>query len=112
MQFYFSKRAIVAIKNEDSLCLARTLAVGIAKNNVENVIAKEKINAEKVYQSIRKGDQQRLSSAQKRKALEYHEPAGIPTNCQCSLLDIPTFADVLHLDIVVFVAHLNNKVLY
>ena len=37
----FSKRAIVAIKNEDSLCLARALAVGIAKNNVENAIATE-----------------------------------------------------------------------
>ena len=68
--------AIVAIKNEDSLCLARALAVGIAKNNVESAIAKEKINAEKLYQSIRKGDQKRLSSAQKTKALEYHELAG------------------------------------
>ena len=108
----FSKRAIVAIKNEDSLCLARALAVGIAKNNVKNAIATEKINAEKVHQSIGKGDQKRLSSVQKRKALEYHELAGVPTNRQCSLLDIQLFEDVLDVDVIVFAAHLNNKVLY
>ena len=102
----FSKRAIVSINN-----LARALAVSIAKNNVEKANDGEKTNAEKIYRNIQKGDQKRQISAQKRKALEYQALAGVPTDPQSSLLDIPFFEDVLDTD-VVFAAYLNNKVLY
>ena len=108
----FSKRAIVSINNDDNLCLARALAVGIAKNNVDKANDREKSNAEKIYKNIRKGDQKRQTSVQKRKALEYQALAGVPTDRQSSLLDIPFFEDVLDTDIIVFAAHLNNKVLY
>ena len=48
----FSKRAMVSINNDDNLCLARALAVGIAKNNVEKANDGEKANAEKIYRNI------------------------------------------------------------
>ena len=45
-------------------------------------------------------------------ALEYHAMANVPTDQPCKLTDIVEFEQALNLDIFVFAAHLNNKVLY
>ena len=50
----FSKRALVSINNDDNLCLARALAVGIAKNNVGKVNDEETANAEKFTETSKK----------------------------------------------------------
>ena len=65
-----------------------------------------------MYPTIRKGDQGRRTSLQKRKAEEYHTLAGVSQSQPCNLLDIPLFEEVLDVEVIVFAAHLNNEVLY
>ena len=45
-------------------------------------------------------------------ALLYHSLAQIPTDRPCTLLDIPNFERALDIQVVVFAAHLGNKVIY
>ena len=106
-----SKRSLVSINNEDYLCLARSIAVGIAFNLLQGASEKDRPSMLKHYNNMRKGDRNR-NSLQKKTALRYHNLAGVPTNRPCSILDIPMFEQVLNIHVVVFAAHLNNKVMY
>ena len=92
-------------------CGARSIAVGIAFNLLQGASEKDRPSMLKHYNNMRKGDRNR-NSLQKKTALHYHNLAGVPTNRPCSILDIPMFEQVLNINVVVFAAHLSNKVMY
>ena len=96
-----SKRSLVSIENRDLLCFARALAVGMAKNAML-----------RRYQTMRDGDKKGKNSLQKRTAEEYHDLAGVPKDRPFSLLDVPIFEEALNVNIIIFAAHLTNKILY
>ena len=107
-----AKKSIVTINNTDHLCLARSIAVGLAHWDVEHADTEEtKREAKKAYIHIKKGDRQ-YSTRQKKMALQYHVVAGVPTDRPCSLMDISKFEDVLDVDVYVFAAHVNQKLVY
>ena len=101
-----AKRSIVSINNDDSLCLARSIAVCIARRLVEESNDDPEVKAQ--YQNIRKGNRRK----QKDKALHYYSLANVPIDRPCSLSDIQNFEKVLNIQVVVFAAHLGNKVIY
>ena len=45
-------------------------------------------------------------------ALQYHQMAGVPADKGCSLADISKFEKALNIDVYVFAAHLNQKLMY
>ena len=101
-----AKRSIVAINNNDNLCLARSIAVCIARRIAEE--SNDDPIVKKAYKAIRQGDRRQ----QKDKALEYHSLAEVPTDRPCTLSDIHKFENALNIQVVVFAAHLGNKVIY
>ena len=108
-----SKKSVVSIRNQDYMCLARALAVSLAHLDFQEAKggAKEREMRNR-YNLVRKGDRNRKTSVQKKKAIEYHRLAGIQTDRPTSLSDIPKFEDALDIDIYIFAAHLNQKLLY
>ena len=108
-----AKRSMVTIKNRDHLCLARALAVSIAYLDMINSPTEaEKKKAEKNYRNIRNGDMKCKQSLQKRKAEEYQKLAGLPVDRPCSLTDISKFEEALDVDVYVFAAHVNQRIIY
>ena len=68
-----AKKSIVTINNRDYLCLARAITVCLAHWEVANVeLDSAKREARKAYNYMRKGDQNRRNSQQKKMALQYH----------------------------------------
>ena len=101
-----AKKSIVQIKNDDNLCLARSIAVCLARcEKEESSNAPEK---SKRYALMRNSNR----SLQKDTALQYQIQAQIPTDRACTLSDIPSFERALDIQVVVYAAHLGNKVIY
>ena len=108
-----AKKSIVTISNRDHLCLARAIAVCLAHWEVVNVETDAaKREARKAYNNMRKGDQNRRNSQQKKMALQYHALAGVPTDRPCSLANISKFEEALDVDVYVLAAHVNKRIVY
>ena len=101
-----AKRSIVRINNDDNLCLARSIAVCIARREKEE--SNDAPEKTKRYGLMRKSDR----NLQRDTALQYHNLAQIPTDRPCTLLDIPSFERALDIQVVVFASHIGNKVIY
>ena len=101
-----AKRSIVRINNDDNLCLARSIAVCVARREKEE--SNDSPAEKKRYNMMR----QSAKRLQRDTALQYHNLAQIPTDRPCTLLDIPSFERALDIQVVVFAAHLGNKVIY
>ena len=107
------KKSIVTINNRDHLCLAGAIAVCLFHWEVVNAESDAaKREARKAYNNMRKGDQNRRNSQQKKKALQYHALAGVPTDRPCCLADISKFEEALDVDMYVFAAHVNQRIVY
>ena len=108
-----AKKSIVTISNRDRLCLARAIAVCLFHWEVVNAETDaSKREARKAYNNMRKGDQNRRNSQQKKMALQYHALAGVPTDRPCSLANISKFEEALDVDVYVFAAHINQRIVY
>ena len=108
-----SKTSIITIRNNDNMCLARALTVAIARLQMDEATTPEaKRTAKNRYEVIRRGDNNRKTSQQKKKALEYHQLAGVSRDEPCTLADIAKFEDALGVDVFVFAAHVKNSVIY
>ena len=108
-----AKKSIVTISNRDHLCLARAIAVCLFHwelVNAETDTAKRE--ARKAHNNMRKGDQNRRNSQQKKMALQYHALAGVPTDRPCSFADISKFEEALDVNVYVFAAHINQRIVY
>ena len=92
------KRSIVTINNKDNYCLARALAVGIAK-----------IEQDPRYVQIRDSSRH----IQYRRALDLHQAANVPFDIPCGLNEVNLFQQYLtnYQIIVVSGAH-NNSIIY
>ena len=101
-----TKKSIISINNNDSLCLARAIAVGIARHDRDNA-THQKV-AERRYNQMRNGG----SILQSQTAREYHQRVGLPLDRQCTLNDIWMFEHELNIQVIVFAAHLGNRVVY
>ena len=107
------KKAIVNVEKDSKACLARAIAVCLAHWEVVNAETDAaKREARKAYNNMRKGDQNRRNSQQKKMALQYHALAGVPTDHPCSLADISKFEEALDVDVYVFAAHVNQRIVY
>ena len=105
-----NKTSIVAINNTDNMCLARAIAVGLARLQLDEASdEKAKKTAKLRYDQLRKGNHTRH---QKAKAREYHQLAGVPTDRPCTLNDVRAFEGALSIQVVVIAAHLGNKAIY
>ena len=91
------KKSIVCINNTDDLCLARALAVAIAR--IEN---------DPKYKHISKSDR----PVQRQKALDLHQAANVPLG-PCGIAEVKLFQNYLvnYQIIVVSGAH-NNSIIY
>ena len=90
-----------------NMCLTR----GLDKLRADEATGAAKVEAVHLFNNMRKGDQGRLHYAQKTAALRYHEVTVVPNNRPRSLLDIPMFENIFGVSVVVFSAHLHNKVI-
>ena len=92
------KRSIVTINNKDNYCLARALAVGIAK-----------IEQDPRYVQIRDSSRH----IQYQRALDLHQAANVPFDIPCGLNEVNLFQQYLtnYQIIVVSGAH-NNSIIY
>ena len=91
------KRSLITIQNDDNLCLARALVVGIAKQEKDER-----------YHLIRNSK----SPMQRKLAEIVHGQTGLPFNLPVSLKDIPLFEHVTQRQVVVFSATSANKPIY
>lgn len=106
-------RATVKITAEDNLCFARSVAVCLAKADLEEATEMGKGSpsykkALRAYHSIIRRSRQ----FQKKKALRLQRKAGLPPSSGVMMTDIPRFERALKLRIVVFAPHVQNKVIY
>ena len=106
-----SKQSLVSINNDDYLYLARSIAVGITFNLLQGPSKTDRPSMLKCYNNMTERDRNK-NTLQKKTALHYPTLAGVPTNRCCSIVDIPIFEQVLNINVIVFAAHLNNKVMY
>ena len=91
------KNSVVRIKNNDDLCLARALVVGIAK-----------VDKDPRYNQIKKSDR----PVQREKALALHEAANVPLG-PCGLNEVALFQQYLtDYQIVVISGDHNNSIIY
>ena len=74
----YQKDLSLTIKNSDNMCVEGALAVGIAKLSTEGVTGEAKVVADRFCNNECKGDQNRVTSAQKTTGKKYHELSGVP----------------------------------
>ena len=92
------KRSIVTINNKDNYCLARALAVGIAK-----------IEQDPRYVQIRDSSRH----IQYRRALDLHQAANVPFDIPCGLNEVNLFQQYLtNYQIIVVSGAQNNSIIY
>ena len=95
------KRSIIAINNEDNLCLPRAIAVGYALLLKREAVASADKQTQKVlsnrYAYLRKNK----SPQQKKKAQELLRNVGLPLDHVGALADIPKFEDFFQVSISV-----------
>ena len=108
----FTKRSIVSIKNDDNLCLARSIACGWACLRVRDAPDADKEDFSREYKHIIRGDLSRKTSRQKKMALGYMNQLGLPEDKVCSLEDIPLFEKLLNISIVVISIPAGYNVIY
>ena len=104
-------RSIITIRSNDTLCLARSLAVLVAHaQKVLNIQVDEKSS----YETLRNGDMNYRTSGQMQTALSLQKKASLSTIYPCTLGDIPAFEKILplSLEIVVLSARQDNSVVY
>lgn len=117
------KKSIVQIINDDQLCMARSIAVCLAKHCIVpddewvqvvdknryltnlQIMMKERKISQRLYKNIcnLKRPEQRLL------AIFLCEKAGVPIDRPGSLKDLPSFEEVLHVRIAVLAVSLGNK---
>jgi len=108
------KRSIIAIINQDHLCLPRAIAVGIA--HYEYIKHPNNSNKRRRYHAMRVIDHKKkvyeTYSMQKRTAIQYADLAGISTSREGILQDVPKYEKVLQTGISVISAASQNKRIY
>jgi len=108
------KHSIIAIANEDHLCMPRALAVAIAR--YEYVTDPTNNSKKKHYRSMRANDRgrggNRHCSLQKKTALQYISRAGLPSDRQGILQDIPLYEKALQTGITLISSSAQNKRIY
>ena len=117
------KRSLVTIENDDQLCMARAIGVGLAKLNA---CAKEEWNAltryrksksnlelvlehRKVPESYYKHLRNKKRREQKDLAVAISKLAGVPLDRPASLNDLEAFEEALGIRVMVVSARLGNK---
>ncbi len=96
------KRSLVTIINEDELCMARALVVGIAAVQKTKNPTDENV---KHYNDIRKSKR----ALQKTLAEKLHDDAGVPRG-PCGVDEAKKFQDFLNdYQILIYAAHTGNK---
>ena len=89
------KRSMVVIKSKGNICMARSIAVCVAR--LEKDV--------RTYQAIRDS----RGNAQLKSAMMLHKFADVPTNRPSTLMDIPKFEKVIKRRIVVFSTTTGNS---
>ena len=102
------KKSLITINNTDNICLARAIAVGIAKFEKDVAIPEAKATVDKYYSIIRNGKNKLQGTV----AARYQQQAGLPPNTGCTLTEIPRFEETLDVQVIVLAAHLGNKTVY
>ena len=96
-EYLKKKESVVTINNKDDFCLARALAVGIAK-----------IEKDPMYEQIRKSNR----PVQRERALDLHQAANVPLR-PCGLNEVNLFQQYLtNYQIVVVSGNHNNAIIY
>jgi hypothetical protein len=98
-----TKRSVVEIKNNDNLCMARAIAVGLGR-------LKKDANqmTEDEYRQLRNHRKKKQEKA----ALDLHARAGVPTDRPCTLNDISKFEEVEKVQVIVLSAERGNNTIY
>jgi hypothetical protein len=105
------RRCIIEITNKDNMCLARALAVGIAKYNLDTCNSSELENNKKIYEAVKRKDDDRHHH-QAKEAVSYCLNANVDPKSLCGPKEIEMFENSLGVIIKIIAADRFNEVVY